>query len=213
MLTQSQVAQRAAARLNSDPARGFDVTYLSKIEKARLPPPSAKAVIALATVLDTDADDLLALSGKTPPVRVPPPVALWNVVLDGTKSESETLVAPTLPALLYESVYVIGCPGPAVATLRVFVRVMFRGFTTVMFVGSFAAPVDGSSERTVIGPVAVIVAWLLITRPLAAAALICTLNVTVTLPPEAERAPAWTWSGFPSMMMSVGSLEVSVPGR
>ena len=67
MLTQRQVAQRAAARLNSDPARGFDVTYLSKIEKARLPPPSAKAVIALATVLDTDADDLLALSGKTPP--------------------------------------------------------------------------------------------------------------------------------------------------
>src|SRR2546422_6635748 len=44
------------------------------------------------------------LQVTTPPVRVPPPVALWNVVLDGTKSESETLVAPTLPALLYESV-------------------------------------------------------------------------------------------------------------
>src|SRR2546426_9484847 len=87
------------------------------------------------------------LQVTTPPVRVPPPVALWNVVLDGTKSESETLVAPTLPALLYESVYVIGCPGPAVATLRVFVSVMFRGFTTVMFVGSFAAPVDGSRSE------------------------------------------------------------------
>ncbi len=36
----------------------------------------------------------------TPPVRVPPPVALWKVVSDGTKSEHDTLVALTLPALL-----------------------------------------------------------------------------------------------------------------
>ena len=35
----------------------------------------------------------------TPPVSVPPPVALWNVVLVGTKSDRETLVALTLPAL------------------------------------------------------------------------------------------------------------------
>src|SRR5206468_11056054 len=38
------------------------------------------------------------------PVSVPPPVALWNVVLDGTKSDSDTLVALTLPLLLYDRV-------------------------------------------------------------------------------------------------------------
>ena len=38
------------------------------------------------------------------PVSVPPPVALWKVVFDGTKSDSVTFVAPTLPALPYESV-------------------------------------------------------------------------------------------------------------
>ena len=107
----------------------------------------------------------------------------------------------------------IGWPGPAVATLRVLVRVMFSGLTTVMLVASLAAPVPGSSDSTVIGPVAVMVAWLPITRPLAAPALIWTLKVTVTLPPVAASPPAWTCNGFPSMMMSVGSLEVSVPGR
>ncbi len=107
----------------------------------------------------------------------------------------------------------IDWPGPAVATLRVLVSVMFRGFTTVMLVGSFAAPVPGSSDRTVIGPAAVMVAWLLITWPSVAPAPICTLKVTVTLPPEAARVPACTCRGFPSMMMSVGSLEVRLPGR
>src|SRR5437773_10884798 len=90
---------------------------------------------------------------------------------------------------------------------------MLRGFTTVMLVGSLGATVPGSSDRTVIGPAAVIVAWLLMTWPLVAPALICTLKVTVTLPPEAARVPAWTCSGLPSMMMSVGSLEARVRGR
>src|SRR5947209_11112265 len=104
-------------------------------------------------------------------------------------------------------------PGPAVATLRVLVSATLRGLTTVMLVGSLGATVPGSFDRTVIGPAAVIVAWLLITWPLVAPAPIWTLKVTVTLPPEAARVPAWTCRGFPSMMMSVGSLEVRVPGR
>ena len=67
MLTQRDVAEKVAARLPGDTARGFDVTYLSKIENARLAPPSTVAIMALAQVLDTDADNLLALAGKVPP--------------------------------------------------------------------------------------------------------------------------------------------------
>ena len=67
MLTQRHVAERVVSRLKGDAARGFDVTYLSKIENNRLPPPSTAAILALAVVLETDADSLLALAGKAPP--------------------------------------------------------------------------------------------------------------------------------------------------
>lgn len=67
MLTQRDVAEKVAAKVPGDVARGFDVTYLSKIENARLAPPSTVAILALAQVLETDADNLLALAGKVPP--------------------------------------------------------------------------------------------------------------------------------------------------
>lgn len=66
-LTQRELAERVAAQLKADEGRGFDVTYLSKIENDRLPPPSTVAILELAEVLDTDSDELLALAGKAPP--------------------------------------------------------------------------------------------------------------------------------------------------
>ena len=63
-MTQRELAARVAERLKD---RGFDVTYLSKIENDRLPPPSTKTIIALAAVLEVDSDELLALAGKVPP--------------------------------------------------------------------------------------------------------------------------------------------------
>jgi HTH-type transcriptional regulator, competence development regulator len=56
-----------AARLRDEDRRGFDFTYLSKIENDRLPPPSVAAIIALAEELDTNQDELLALAGRTSP--------------------------------------------------------------------------------------------------------------------------------------------------
>jgi transcriptional regulator with XRE-family HTH domain len=66
-LTQRELAERVAARLQAEDRRGFDVTYLSKIENDRLLPPSAAAILALAEVLGADSDELLALAGKAPP--------------------------------------------------------------------------------------------------------------------------------------------------
>jgi transcriptional regulator with XRE-family HTH domain len=66
-LTQKEVADRVAVRLKEADRRGFDISYLSKIENDRLPPPSTPAILALAEVLTTGADELLALAGKTPP--------------------------------------------------------------------------------------------------------------------------------------------------
>jgi HTH-type transcriptional regulator, competence development regulator len=65
-LTQRELAERVAARLREEDLRGFDFTYLSKIENDRLPPPSAAAIIALAEELDANADELLALAEKAP---------------------------------------------------------------------------------------------------------------------------------------------------
>lgn len=65
-LSQRDLAERVAARLKEDDGRGFDFTYLSKIENERLPPPSAAAIIALAEELGADSDDLLALANKAP---------------------------------------------------------------------------------------------------------------------------------------------------
>lgn len=65
-LSQRDLAERVANRLKEEDGRGFDFTYLSKIENDRLPPPSAAAIIALAEVLNASADELLALANKAP---------------------------------------------------------------------------------------------------------------------------------------------------
>lgn len=39
-------------------------SYLSKVERGEQPPPSEATIVALAQVLDEDADVLLALAGK-----------------------------------------------------------------------------------------------------------------------------------------------------
>ena len=66
-LTQRQLAGRVAKRLKDKDRRGFDFTYLSKIENDRMDPPSVPAIMDLATELDADSDELLALAGKAPP--------------------------------------------------------------------------------------------------------------------------------------------------
>ena len=66
-LTQRELAERVAARLREEDGRGFDFTYLSKIENDRLPPPSAEAIMQLAAELDANSDDLLLLAKKAPP--------------------------------------------------------------------------------------------------------------------------------------------------
>lgn len=65
-LTQRELAERVASRLREEDRRGFDVTYLSKIENDKLPPPSTMAIMQLAKELDAESDDLLALAGKAP---------------------------------------------------------------------------------------------------------------------------------------------------
>lgn len=59
-LSQRELAERLAKRL-----KGFDFTYLSKIENNRLVP-SAAAILALAAELKGNSDELLALAGKAP---------------------------------------------------------------------------------------------------------------------------------------------------
>ena len=66
-LDQPTLAERVAARLQAQGRRGFDVTYLSKIENAKVDPPSTPAIIALAEELGADAYELIALAGKVPP--------------------------------------------------------------------------------------------------------------------------------------------------
>jgi transcriptional regulator with XRE-family HTH domain len=66
-LTQRELADLVSARLKGDDRRGFDFTYLSKIENDRMDPPSTAAILQLAAVLETDSDELLALAKKAPP--------------------------------------------------------------------------------------------------------------------------------------------------
>ncbi len=46
---------------------GISATFLSKIETGEFDPPKAKHVITMAELLEVDADELLALAGKTNP--------------------------------------------------------------------------------------------------------------------------------------------------
>ncbi len=45
---------------------GIDFTYLSKIENARMEPPSEKVILNMAEALDADPDELVLLAGKIP---------------------------------------------------------------------------------------------------------------------------------------------------
>lgn len=65
-LTQRQLAESVAARLKEKDRRGFDFTYLSKIENDRMPVPSVPAIMELAAELEAPSDELLALAGKAP---------------------------------------------------------------------------------------------------------------------------------------------------
>ncbi len=65
-LTQRDLAEKVAARLK-EKGRGFDFTYLSKIENGKAPPPSVTLIKELAHVLDADRNELIALAGKAPP--------------------------------------------------------------------------------------------------------------------------------------------------
>ena len=65
-LTQRELAERVASRLKQEDRRGFDVTYLSKIEVGRSAPPSEEVIRHIAQVLDADEDELINLAGKVP---------------------------------------------------------------------------------------------------------------------------------------------------
>src|SRR5262245_21552103 len=64
-LSQREFADRVAARLKEQDGRGFDFSYLSKIENGHLVP-SVAALVAIAEELDDNADELLALAEKAP---------------------------------------------------------------------------------------------------------------------------------------------------
>ena len=66
-LTQRDLAERVATRLKEEDRRGFDFTYLSKIENDKTPPPSVVLIIRLADVLEADPNELITLAGKAPP--------------------------------------------------------------------------------------------------------------------------------------------------
>lgn len=57
----ANISQRELARRVS-----VDFSYISKLENDRLPPPSAKTLIAIADVLGTPRDEILARGGKIP---------------------------------------------------------------------------------------------------------------------------------------------------
>jgi transcriptional regulator with XRE-family HTH domain len=63
--SQRDLADRVSKRLKDEDRGGFDFTYLSKIENDRLVP-STSVILALATELRGDSDELLALAGKAP---------------------------------------------------------------------------------------------------------------------------------------------------
>jgi transcriptional regulator with XRE-family HTH domain len=65
-LSQRELADRVAARLKAEDGKGFDFTYLSKIENDRTDPPSTAVILQLAAELEADTDELLALANKPP---------------------------------------------------------------------------------------------------------------------------------------------------
>ncbi len=64
-LSQREFASRVATRLKEQDGRGFDFSYLSKIENGHLVP-SVAALVAIAEELGDNPDELLALAEKAP---------------------------------------------------------------------------------------------------------------------------------------------------
>ncbi len=106
-LSQREFADRVAAKLKEQDGRGFDFSYLSKIENGHLVP-SVAALVAIAEELDDNSDELLALAEKAPPdlgqkLRDSPNARLfyrsavdlnlteadWKKLLDDLKSKKE----------------------------------------------------------------------------------------------------------------------------
>lgn len=65
-LAQRELAEKVSALMKEE-GRGFDFTYLSKIENERTAPPSIPVIRRLAEVLNADAAELIGLAGKAPP--------------------------------------------------------------------------------------------------------------------------------------------------
>jgi HTH-type transcriptional regulator, competence development regulator len=65
-LSQRELAERVASRLRAEDGKGFDFTYLSKVENDKSAPPSSPVILQLAAELEADSDELLALANKPP---------------------------------------------------------------------------------------------------------------------------------------------------
>ena len=99
-LTQRELADRVAAGLHQE-GRGFDVTYLSKIENGHLVP-SVAALVAIAEELGDDADELLTLAEKAPPdagltASEGQGGPAWDVALERTRMRAKTTGSPASP--------------------------------------------------------------------------------------------------------------------
>jgi transcriptional regulator with XRE-family HTH domain len=94
-LSQRDLADAVAKRLKDDDRRGFDVSYLSKIENDRMRPPSTAAILALAEELKANSDELLALAGRAPAdvgealKQSPAARAFFRSAVDGKLSEAD----------------------------------------------------------------------------------------------------------------------------
>ena len=58
---QKQINQRDVAKMAQ-----IDITYLSKIENEKLPPPSEEKIRLLAKIYDVSTDELILLANKIP---------------------------------------------------------------------------------------------------------------------------------------------------
>jgi len=72
----NRIRDLRAAKKKTDPkfslrqfalAVGISATYLSKVENGEFDPPSPETIKKIANLLDTDADELLAMAGKVDP--------------------------------------------------------------------------------------------------------------------------------------------------
>ncbi|MFA5291909.1 MAG: helix-turn-helix transcriptional regulator [Phycisphaerae bacterium] len=65
-------------------AVGISATYLSRIENGDFDPPAPETIKKIAALLGTDADELLALAGKTDP-------ALQKIIMEKPKMMADFL--------------------------------------------------------------------------------------------------------------------------